>query len=153
MHVKISTEMQVTDRRLAQAVAVLRAEALVRGRRTVEMEDLHVLEQCYVIPGISATEQAFAKALHSWQVRMQERQHEGYMVIIGARLTGLRALAIQAKTYAEIQPVAEEAAAASAAARHYAPGTSVGRAALAEVQSMADAILTRADSLYKESKR
>lgn len=100
----------LTDRTVAMAIDVVRANAALEGRKFTLAKDLCALDTTLRVVGDNQSASAFAKAMGQYYANaVQQEERIANIFLIYRRIRDLWTLAQDCVTYAEIYPIAIEA--------------------------------------------
>lgn len=147
-YLKICDGLKITDRTIKRCVDIIRANAVLAGRTKAVLEDLSVLDVCFVTTNDRATEQQYAQAAQAYAQAYADRKKAAALVIICNRVSFLERAASAAESYEDMLPIATEAREAYNAIQHF---SCAARQRIAGPSAQTcEEIMSRADAMYAE---
>lgn len=148
-YLEVCSQLRLTDRTVRRCIDVVKASAVFRGSTVAALEDLTLLELCFVTTNDSKSEQAFGNSLKKYKEALASRDSMVDASIVARRVSQL-AQQLEGVTAADYEskalPIAFEIREAQAALSHLR--TQDNAATVQSALSRCEATLNRADTLY-----
>lgn len=108
VYLRMCEQLKLTDRTVRKAVEIIKASAVLSGRKLVLLEDLTALELCFVKTGDNASEQAFSNAMKKYKEGLILRDSLSAASTVASRVGSLSSLLTAAADYDAAMPAAIE---------------------------------------------
>ena len=148
-YLDVCAGLELSDRRVKQALAVVKASAIHSGRNRAQVSDIAQLATCCIIEGDNGSAKTFANALKPYQQAVAEEEARSNIVLINKRIVELHTLIKCSEDYSDAEDAAVELMSAKHALEFHKKPASLRL--YTSGMTRAEEALALADKLYDES--